>query len=76
MIVVDLNPLSRTAKRATVTIVDELMRMAPILLFDLINEDSNTPNEWDNKANLDNSLAVMLNFLENDIIWELFVVTF
>jgi 4-phosphopantoate--beta-alanine ligase len=64
MIVVDLNPLSRTAKRATVTIVDELMRMAPILLFDLINEDSNTPNEWDNKTNLDNSLAVMLNFLE------------
>ena len=64
MIVVDLNPLSRTAKRATVTIVDELMRMAPILLFDLINEESNTPDEWNNKTNLDNSLAVMLNFLE------------
>jgi len=63
MIVVDLNPLSRTAKKATVTIVDELMRMAPILLSDLINEISNAPPEWDNKANLDDSLAVMLSQL-------------
>jgi 4-phosphopantoate--beta-alanine ligase len=63
MIVVDLNPLSRTAKKATVTIVDELMRMAPILLSDLINEISNAPPEWDNKANLDDSLAVMLSHL-------------
>lgn len=63
LIVVDLNPLSRTARQATVTIVDELMRMTPLLLFDLINEQSNNPPEWDNKANLDNSLAVMLNHL-------------
>ena len=63
LIVVDLNPLSRTAQQATVTIVDELMRMTPLLLFDLINEQSNNPPEWDNKANLDNSLAVMLNHL-------------
>ena len=63
LIVVDLNPLSRTAQRATVTIVDELMRMAPILLSYLVNGVSFAPSEWDNKANLDNSLAVMLNQL-------------
>lgn len=64
MIVVDLNPLSRTAQQATVTIVDELMRMAPILLSDLINEAPNTLPEWDNKANLDDSLSVMLMQLD------------
>ncbi len=63
LIVVDLNPLSRTARLATVTIVDELMRMAPILLYYLVNGVSSTPPEWDNKSNLDDSLAVMLNQL-------------
>jgi 4-phosphopantoate--beta-alanine ligase len=63
LIVVDLNPLSRTAKRATVTIVDELMRMAPILLQDLLNNDKKSAAEWDNQANLDLCLAVMLNQL-------------
>jgi hypothetical protein len=39
------------------------MRMAPILLSYLVKGVSSTPPEWDNKANLDNSLAVMLNQL-------------
>jgi len=63
LIVVDLNPLSRTARRATVTIVDELMRMAPILLSYLVNGVSIAQPEWDNKANLEDSLVVMLNYL-------------
>jgi hypothetical protein len=37
--------------------------MAPILLSYLVNGVSFAPSEWDNKANLDNSLAVMLNQL-------------
>ncbi len=64
MIVVDLNPLSRTARRATVTIVDELMRMVPILLSDLVNVEPERALKWDNQANLDNSLAVMLRRLD------------
>lgn len=64
MIVVDLNPLSRTARRATVTIVDELMRMAPILLSDLVNVEPDRALKWDNQANLDSSLAVMLRRLD------------
>jgi 4-phosphopantoate--beta-alanine ligase len=64
VIVVDLNPLSRTAKMATITIVDELMRMAPLLLFHLVNS-SNKPNiEWDNQLILDSALGVMLSQLE------------
>ncbi len=64
VIVVDLNPLSRTAKMATITIVDELMRMAPLLLFHLLNS-SNEPNaEWDNQLILDSALGVMLSQLE------------
>ncbi|MBT4059579.1 MAG: phosphopantothenate/pantothenate synthetase [Euryarchaeota archaeon] len=65
VIVVDLNPLSRTARMATITIVDELRRMAPLLLLDLINIDDLSPVKWNNEKNLDNSLAVMLSKLEN-----------
>jgi hypothetical protein len=50
---------------ATITIVDELRRMAPLLLLDLINIDDLSPVKWNNEKNLDNSLAVMLSKLEN-----------
>ncbi|MAG55790.1 MAG: phosphopantothenate/pantothenate synthetase [Planctomycetes bacterium] len=44
VITVDLNPLSRTSQRATVTIVDELTRALP-RLADLLSEDRNAPQD-------------------------------
>ena len=62
--VIDLNPLSRTARMASITIVDELTRCIPILLTVLMNE-TNLPNrEWDNEQNLRNTIDVMLRNLD------------
>ena len=62
--VVDLNPLSRTAKMASITIVDELTRCVPILLDNLRNGvDSSFPN-WDNQSNLKQVTAEMLRVLD------------
>ena len=61
--VIDLNPLSRTAQMASVTIVDELTRCAPILLGALIDKSSSNHHIWDNNENLQNSLNVMLRNL-------------
>jgi 4-phosphopantoate--beta-alanine ligase len=63
VIVVDLNPMSRTAKTATVTIVDELMRCSKLLLKDLVDGSAEQSEKWDNEANLSASLAVMLDSL-------------
>ncbi len=35
VITVDLNPLSRTAKKATITIVDNILRIMPLLISDI-----------------------------------------
>ena len=60
VIVVDLNPLSRTAKMATVTIVDELTRVIPLLISQIITHpDRDLNDEWDNKSILDAALSVM-----------------
>jgi len=65
--VIDLNPLSRTAQMATVTIVDELTRCAPLILNSLIKNNSEINEEWDNMDNLQKSLNIMLrNLNEHD----------
>jgi 4-phosphopantoate--beta-alanine ligase len=61
--VVDLNPLSRTARMATVTIVDELTRCIPILLENLMNETKAPHLDWDNEQNLRDTITVMLRNL-------------
>lgn len=58
VLVVDLNPLSRTAKMATVTIVDEVSRMSDILL-EYIVENSSEVTEWDNELALKESLKII-----------------
>jgi len=58
--VVDLNPLSRTAQMATVTIVDELRRCAPILLTCLRDESTETNSIWDNEQCLQSAVSEML----------------
>lgn len=71
VVTVDLNPMSRTAKAATVTIVDNLVRAMP-LLIEKIKEFQGAPEEkireiaedFDNKENLRNSLKIMLDRLK------------
>ena len=58
VLVVDLNPLSRSAKMATVTIVDEVSRMADLLLEYVITNTSKGV-EWDNDAALKESLKII-----------------
>ena len=58
VLVIDLNPLSRTARQATVTIVDEVSR-ASSLLFSYIVEEKSNPTDWDNDVVLKDALEVM-----------------
>ena len=63
LITIDLNPLSRTAKTATITIVDNIVRAIPNLIkavHELANVEYTTlhqiVNDFDNQKNLDESL--------------------
>ncbi|HEY0196298.1 MAG TPA: phosphopantothenate/pantothenate synthetase, partial [Methanobacterium sp.] len=67
VITIDLNPLSRTAKTASVTIVDNLVRAIPYLTGEverLKKMDKSTlqhiVNNFDNQRNLQDSLSLML----------------
>ena len=59
VIAIDLNPLSRTSRTATVTIVDEVSRA----LSGIVNElhSNPEPSIWDNKNTLKDALEVMGN---------------
>jgi len=66
VITVDLNPLSRTAKMAQITIVDNIVRALPALLEAVrsLNGSSNTTLKkfaysFDNKSNLDEALKII-----------------
>lgn len=61
--VIDLNPLSRTARMASITIVDELTRCIPVLLTVLMNETKSPNHEWNNEQNLQDTIDVMLRNL-------------
>ena len=60
VIVVDLNPLSRSAKMASITIVDEISRVARNML-NLIENDINPEIDIDfnNNSNLQESLNII-----------------
>jgi len=67
VVTVDLNPLSRTAKTATVTIVDNLVRVIPSLTREverLRRMDKSTLQDitrnFDNQQNLKDSLKLMM----------------
>ncbi|MCS5534655.1 MAG: phosphopantothenate/pantothenate synthetase, partial [Candidatus Poseidoniales archaeon] len=62
--VIDLNPLSRTARKATITIVDELTRCLPLLLDDLIDGTVMPSADWDNEQNLREIISEMLRILD------------
>ena len=60
VLVIDLNPLSRTARNATVTIVDEVSRASKLLLKEIM---SNKYNEgiWNNDIVLMDALDIISN---------------
>ena len=67
VITVDLNPLSRTAKTSTVTIVDNLVRAVPYLMMELERLENldksklqNIADGFDNENNLQDSLKLMM----------------
>ena len=63
VLVIDLNPLSRTARKATVTIVDEVSRAASGLVVGALA--GGDPTEWDNEECLKDALnAMMANQLD------------
>ncbi|MEC8312917.1 MAG: phosphopantothenate/pantothenate synthetase family protein, partial [Candidatus Thermoplasmatota archaeon] len=60
VIVVDLNPLSRSAKMASITIVDEISRVANNML-DMIHSNRDLPIDIDfvNSKNLQESVNII-----------------
>ncbi|MBR79715.1 MAG: phosphopantothenate/pantothenate synthetase [Euryarchaeota archaeon] len=58
VIVVDLNPLSRSSIGATVTIVDEISRASKILLEEALRGAAR-PSKWDNSEALKEALVCM-----------------
>ena len=58
VLVVDLNPLSRTSMTATVTIVDEVSRAVSELLGEVVSGDCE-PSEWDNATALNAALEII-----------------
>ena len=58
VLVVDLNPLSRTSMMATVTIVDEVSRASSRLLDEVVLGDCE-PSQWNNTAALNAALGII-----------------
>ncbi len=58
VLVIDLNPLSRTARMATVTVVDEVSR-ASKEIFKEVCMNNNSPSKWDNISALNESLKII-----------------
>ena len=58
VIVVDLNPLSRSSIGATVTIVDEISRAADILLKEILSDGENS-GKWDNNEVIRRALSTI-----------------
>jgi 4-phosphopantoate--beta-alanine ligase len=56
VIVVDLNPLSRSSKMGSITIVDEISRVAKNLVSMFGNQEEILEHPFDNEKNLRRSL--------------------
>lgn len=73
VITVDLNPLSRTAQTATISIIDNIVRSIPELVktskqLKQMNKSSllNILNTFNNQYNLDNSLRIIRGNVRNN----------
>ncbi|RDE13702.1 MAG: phosphopantothenate/pantothenate synthetase [Candidatus Thorarchaeota archaeon] len=73
VIAIDLNPMSRTATHADITIVDNIVRVLP-LMNGLAQEMKDQPreelkrmaSEFDNRANLSESIRLIMAHLESE----------
>jgi len=72
VIAIDLNPLSRTAQKADITIVDNIIRCIPKMVKiakRMKNQESEKikviVNNFNQKKNLDDCLEYIINFLQN-----------
>ena len=63
VIVIDLNPLSRSAKMATVTVVDEVSRAFDAMLAELVANPNCAPTEWDNSSALRSAVVEIGDYL-------------
>jgi 4-phosphopantoate--beta-alanine ligase len=63
VLVIDLNPLSRTARKATVTIVDEVSRACKLLLKEISDVETEEAS-WDNDIVLMDALKIISNSVD------------
>lgn len=73
VITIDLNPLSRTAKKSSITIVDNLVRALPLIITEVkklkgcSREDlEKIVDEFDNAENISNTLDLISQYFKRD----------
>lgn len=68
VITIDLNPLSRTARTADITIVDNIVRAIPLMIkyAEKYKKQGISDIEFDNKENLKEALDIIKERLENE----------
>ncbi len=73
VVAIDLNPMSRTARHASITIVDNIVRILPVMIEyaqemkDLSKEQLRSiVSNYDNGASLSNSVRNMMDHLESE----------
>jgi 4-phosphopantoate---beta-alanine ligase len=73
VITIDLNPLSRTAKKSSITIVDNLVRAMPLLINEVKKlkgcsqqELEEIVKEFDNNENISSSLDLISQYFKRD----------
>jgi 4-phosphopantoate--beta-alanine ligase len=72
VVTVDLNPLSRTAQMANITIVDNVVRALPLLISDIKTLKDDNPETWtkivanfDNRKNLSEAILLIIERLQS-----------
>jgi Uncharacterized protein conserved in archaea len=73
VITIDLNPLSRTAKKSSITIVDNLVRALPLIIIEVKKlkgcsqeELEEIVHEFDNANNISNTLDLISQHFKRD----------
>jgi 4-phosphopantoate--beta-alanine ligase len=73
VITIDLNPLSRTAKKSSITIVDNLVRALPLIIIEVKKlkgcsqeELEEIVHEFDNEDNISNTLDLISQHFKRD----------
>lgn len=74
VITIDLNPLSRTAKTASITIVDNVVRAIPLMIKELEKLKEYTPkelneivDEYNNQENISESLTLISHHFKKEV---------